>query len=348
MIGARAEVIEKAEGRESFKAAMAKIGLDLPKSVVVRSIAGGPRGSLEEIGLPCIIRRATRWAASEAASPTTGRSSRRKFRYGLDLSPVNEVMLDESILGWKEYEMEVMRDCADNCVIICAIENFDPMGVHTGDSITVAPTQTLTDKEYQRMRDATIACMREIGVETGGSNVQFAINPETGRMVVIEMNPRVSRFVGTGVQGDRVSDRQDRRQARGRIPAGRDPQRHHPRDARLLRADDRLRGHQDPAVDVREIPRRRPDAHRADEVGRGDDGDRPDVQGVAAKGAARTGDRTLRPRRRTKDLWGTDRQPSEDEIRRNLATPNAERIFYPPVRPQGGHDGRGDSRSDGD
>ena len=137
--------------------------------------------------------------------------------YGLELSPVHSVLIEESVIGWKEYEMEVMRDGADNAVIVCSIENFDPMGVHTGDSITVAPAQTLTDKEYQRMRDASLAILRKIGVETGGSNVQFAINPKTGRMIVIEMNPRVSRSQRPGEQGDRVPDRQDRRQAGRRL-----------------------------------------------------------------------------------------------------------------------------------
>ena len=140
------------------------------------------------------------------------------------MSPVHEVLLEESIIGWKEYEMEVMRDVADNVVIVCSIENFDPMGVHTGDSITVAPAQTLTDKEYQRMRDATIACIREIGVETGGSNVQFAIHPDNGRMVIIEMNPRVSRSSAAGVESDRLPHRQDRRQAGRRLSAGRNSQ----------------------------------------------------------------------------------------------------------------------------
>ena len=145
-----------------------------------------------------------------------------------------------------------MRDHADNVVVICSIENFDPMGVHTGDSITVAPAQTLTDVEYQRMRDAAFACIRRIGVDTGGSNVQFAVNPADGEMVVIEMNPRVSRSQRAREQGDRVPDREDRGEARGRLPARRGPQRHHRRDAGVVRADDRLRRHQDPALGVRE------------------------------------------------------------------------------------------------
>ena len=140
---------------------------------------------------------------------------------GLEASPTNEVLIEESVLGWKEFEMEVVRDKADNAIIICSIENIDAMGVHTGDSITIAPALTLTDKEYQRMRSASIAVLREIGVETGGSNVQFAVNPKDGRMVVIEMNPRVSRSSRAGVQGHRLSHRQDRGQAGDRLHAGR-------------------------------------------------------------------------------------------------------------------------------
>ena len=150
--------------------------------------------ALAEIGLPAIIRpSASRWAAPAAASPTTATEFEEIVRGGLRASPTGEVLVEESVLGWKEYEMEVVRDRADNCIIVCSIENFDPMGVHTGDCITVAPALTLTDKEYQIMRNASIAVLREIGVETGGSNVQFAVNPADGRMVVIEMNPRVSR-----------------------------------------------------------------------------------------------------------------------------------------------------------
>ena len=192
LIGAKEEVIAKAEEREKFKQAMIKIGLDVPRSRVVRTIEEG-REALKEISLPMIVRASYTLGGTGGGVAYNREEFEDKVQKGLALSPVSEVLLEESILGWKEYEMEVMRDLADNVVIICAIENLDPMGVHTGDSITVAPAQTLTDKEYQRMRDATLAVMREIGVETGGSNVQFAVNPENGRMVVIEMNPRVSR-----------------------------------------------------------------------------------------------------------------------------------------------------------
>ncbi len=192
MIGAREDAIKKAEERELFKQAMVKIGLDVPRSFVVHNMDDA-RAAVKEIGVPIIIRASFTLGGTGGGIAYNYDEFEEKVRQGLALSPVGEVLLEESILGWKEYEMEVMRDCADNAVIICAIENFDPMGVHTGDSITIAPAQTLSDKEYQMMRDATLACMREIGVETGGSNVQFAINPDDGRMVIIEMNPRVSR-----------------------------------------------------------------------------------------------------------------------------------------------------------
>jgi carbamoyl-phosphate synthase large subunit len=192
LIGAKEDVIAKAEGRDSFKKAMINIGLDVPRSFVVHTMDEA-RSAVKEIGLPIIIRASYTLGGTGGGIAYNKEEFEEKVRHGLAMSPVHEVLLEESVLGWKEYEMEVMRDKNDNVVIICAIENFDPMGVHTGDSITVAPAQTLTDKEYQRMRDATIAVMREIGVETGGSNVQFAVNPKNGRMTVIEMNPRVSR-----------------------------------------------------------------------------------------------------------------------------------------------------------
>lgn len=192
MIGATAEAIDKAEDRELFRDAMTKIGLDTPRSRQIKTLPQA-LDALDEVGLPAIIR------PSFTMGGLGGGIAYNKSEYieiierGIDASPTNEVLVEESVLGWKEYEMEVVRDKADNCIIVCSIENIDPMGVHTGDSITVAPALTLTDKEYQRMRDASLAVLREIGVETGGSNVQFAIDPDTGRMIVIEMNPRVSR-----------------------------------------------------------------------------------------------------------------------------------------------------------
>jgi len=192
LIGANKEAIDKAEDRQLFREAMMKIGLELPKSVVVKSLDEG-LAALPSIGLPAIIRPSFTLAGTGGGIAYDQKDFERIVSAGLDASPISEVLVEESVLGWKEYEMEVVRDNADNCIIICSIENVDPMGVHTGDSITIAPALTLTDKEYQRMRNASIAVLREIGVDTGGSNVQFAINPDDGRMVIIEMNPRVSR-----------------------------------------------------------------------------------------------------------------------------------------------------------
>ncbi|MEM1131626.1 MAG: carbamoyl-phosphate synthase large subunit [Pseudomonadota bacterium] len=192
LIGARAEAIDKAEDREKFRAAMDAIGLESPRSGIATSMDEA-FAALEEIGLPAIIRPAFTMGGTGGGIAYNREEFEHYCRTGIDASPVNQILIDESLLGWKEYEMEVVRDKADNAIIICSIENVDPMGVHTGDSITVAPALTLTDKEYQIMRNASIAVLREIGVETGGSNVQFAVNPRTGRLVVIEMNPRVSR-----------------------------------------------------------------------------------------------------------------------------------------------------------
>jgi carbamoyl-phosphate synthase large subunit len=193
LIGANAQAIAKGEDRQLFKEAMLRIGLEVPRSGVARSLADVDR-VVSEIGtFPLIIRPAFTLGGTGGGIAYNREELDAIVARGLDLSPVREVLIEESLLGWKEFEMEVMRDRMDNCVVVCSIENFDPMGVHTGDSITVAPAQTLTDKEYQMMRDAAFAVIREIGVETGGSNIQFAVHPENGRMVVIEMNPRVSR-----------------------------------------------------------------------------------------------------------------------------------------------------------
>ncbi len=192
LIGANLEAIHKAEDRQSFKEAMRRIGLSTPRSRTVTSLDEA-RAFLETIGCPAIIRPSFTLGGLGGGAAFNREEFEQIVVAGLDASPVNQVLIEESVLGWKEFELELMRDLNDNVVVICSIENFDPMGVHTGDSITVAPAQTLTDKEYQQMRDAAIAVIREIGVETGGSNIQFAVDPETGRMVVIEMNPRVSR-----------------------------------------------------------------------------------------------------------------------------------------------------------
>jgi carbamoyl-phosphate synthase large subunit len=193
MIGAKADAIQRGEDRQLFKDIMLEIGLDVPKSGTAHSMAEAQAVAAEIGTMPLIIRPAFTLGGTGGGIAYNREEFEEIVKRGLDLSPTTEVLIEESLLGWKEYEMEVMRDRADNCVVICSIENFDPMGVHTGDSITVAPIQTLTDKEYQCMRDASFAVIRAIGVETGGSNIQFATHPQTGRMIVIEMNPRVSR-----------------------------------------------------------------------------------------------------------------------------------------------------------
>ncbi|MFW7269378.1 carbamoyl-phosphate synthase large subunit [Gluconacetobacter sp. Hr-1-5] len=192
LIGADAEVIDRAEDRQKFREAMDAIGIESPRSTIAHTLDEA-RAALEQVGLPAVIRPSFTMGGSGGGIAYNREEFDQIVTSGLDASPTTEVLIEESVLGWKEFEMEVVRDRADNCIIVCSIENIDPMGVHTGDSITVAPALTLTDKEYQRMRDASLACLRAIGVETGGSNVQFGINPADGRMVVIEMNPRVSR-----------------------------------------------------------------------------------------------------------------------------------------------------------
>ncbi|MBI0065902.1 carbamoyl-phosphate synthase large subunit [Commensalibacter sp. M0134] len=192
LIGAKADVIDRAEDRLKFRETMDAIGIESPRSAIAHSMEEA-RESLKEIGLPVVIRPSFTLGGSGGGIAYNTDEFENIISAGLDASPTSEVLIEESIVGWKEYEMEVVRDKADNCIIICSIENIDPMGIHTGDSITVAPALTLTDKEYQRMRDASIACLRAIGVDTGGSNVQFGLNPKNGRMVIIEMNPRVSR-----------------------------------------------------------------------------------------------------------------------------------------------------------
>lgn len=192
LIGAKADVIDRAEDRLKFRETMDAIGIESPRSAIAHSMEEA-RESLKKIGLPVVIRPSFTLGGSGGGIAYNTDEFENIISAGLDASPTTEVLIEESIVGWKEYEMEVVRDKADNCIIICSIENIDPMGIHTGDSITVAPALTLTDKEYQRMRDASIACLRAIGVDTGGSNVQFGLNPKNGRMVIIEMNPRVSR-----------------------------------------------------------------------------------------------------------------------------------------------------------
>src|SRR6202044_131257 len=192
LIGAKADVIDRAEDRLKFRDAMAEIGIESPRSAIAHSMEEA-RAALAMTGLPSVIRPSFTLGGTGGGIAYNREEFEQIVAGGLEASPTTEVLIEESVLGWKEYEMEVVRDSADNCIIVCSIENVDPMGIHTGDSVTVAPALTLTDKEYQRMRDASIACLRKIGVDTGGSNVQFGLNPADGRMVIIEMNPRVSR-----------------------------------------------------------------------------------------------------------------------------------------------------------
>jgi carbamoyl-phosphate synthase large subunit len=222
MIGATARAIDKAEDRELFREAMNRIGLETPRSRQIKTLIQALE-ALDDIGLPAIIR------PSFTLGGTGGGIAYNKAEFidiverGIDASPTNEVLIEESVLGWKEFEMEVVRDKRDNCIIICSIENLDPMGVHTGDSITIAPALTLTDKEYQIMRDASIAVLREIGVETGGSNVQFAVNPADGRLVIIEMNPRVSRSSALASKATGFRSPRSRPSSRSATPSTRSP-----------------------------------------------------------------------------------------------------------------------------
>jgi carbamoyl-phosphate synthase large subunit len=192
LIGADAQAIRTAEDRDLFKKAMVEIGLNVPESGIAHNMDEA-RSVIQDIGLPVVIRPAYILGGRGTGIASTPAEFEHMVARGLEASPISEVLIEKSIAGWKEFELEVMRDRADNCVIICSIENVDPMGIHTGDSITVAPAQTLTDVEYQQMRDSAFACIRRVGVETGGSNVQFAVHPDTGEQVIIEMNPRVSR-----------------------------------------------------------------------------------------------------------------------------------------------------------
>src|SRR5207344_1079413 len=192
LIAASREAIDMAEDREQFRDAMREIGLETPRARIAHSMEEAIAVQ-DESGYPTVLRPSFTLGGSGGGIAYNREEFEQIVARGLDASPTNEVLLEESVIGWKEFELEVVRDHQDNCIVVCSIENLDPMGVHTGDSITVAPAQTLTDKEYQRMRNAAIAVLRKIGVDTGGSNVQFAINPEDGRLLVIEMNPRVSR-----------------------------------------------------------------------------------------------------------------------------------------------------------
>jgi carbamoyl-phosphate synthase large subunit len=327
MIGARPEVIEKAEARDLFKAAMERIGLDVCRGHTVHNLEQA-RACMPEIGLPCVVRPSFTLGGTGSSVAYNREGFDQLVQRGLSLSPISEVLIEESIIGWKEYEMEVMRDADDNVVIICSIENFDPMGVHTGDSITVAPAQTLTDKEYQRMRDASIAVMREIGVETGGSNIQFAIHPQTGRMIVIEMNPRVSRSSAlaskaTGFPIAKIA---------AKLAVG---YRLHELPNDITRE---TMACFEPTIDyvVTKVPRftfeKFPDADPTLTTQMKSVGETMAI-GRTFKESFQKALRGLEVGSfglgcDNKDLWGTLQQPSEDEIKSRLAVPNAERPWY--------------------
>lgn len=295
MIGANADAINKAEDRDLFDQAMKRIGLECPKAEVAHSMEEAWRIQAL-LGFPVIIRPSYTMGGSGGGVAYNKEEFEEICTRGFELSNNHELLIDESLLGWKEYEMEVVRDKNDNCIIVCAIENFDPMGVHTGDSITVAPAQTLTDKEYQIMRDASLAVLREIGVETGGSNVQFGVDPNTGRMVVIEMNPRVSRSSAlaskaTGFPIAKIAAKlavgytldELKNDITGGAPRP-------PSSPPSTMSSPRFR-----ASPSRSFPGKRPPDH-SDEVGGRSDGHRAHLPGVAAEGAARHGDRQRRPR----------------------------------------------------
>ena len=327
MIGANPEVIHKAEARDAFKLAMEKIGMNVCKGAVVHTIEEA-RKTLAEVGLPCVVRPSFTMGGSGSAIAYNRDDFDDFVLNGLTLSPITEVLVEESIIGWKEYEMEVMRDVDDNVVIICAIENFDPMGVHTGDSITVAPTQTLTDKEYQRMRDASLAIIREIGVETGGSNIQFAIHPENGKMIVIEMNPRVSRSSAlaskaTGFPIAKIA---------AKLAVG----------FRLWELQNditkKTQACFEPTIDyvVTKIPR-----FAFEKFPEADSTLTTQMKSVGETMAiGRTFKESFQKALRglevgafgfgadSKDLWFTDRRPDDEEIRSKLSRPNAERVWY--------------------
>ncbi len=327
LIGANADAIRKAEDRQLFKDAMSKIGLASARSGQAHNLDEA-RKIRDEIGLPCVLRPSFTMGGSGGGIAYNREEFDRMVAYGLELSPVGSILIEESLIGWKEYEMEVMRDRNDNAVIVCSIENFDPMGVHTGDSITVAPAQTLTDKEYQILRDASLAILREIGVETGGSNVQFAINPRDGRMVVIEMNPRVSRSSAlaskaTGFPIAKIAAKlavgftldEIRNDITRETPACFEPTIDYvvtkiPRWAfeKFPEADPVLTTQMKSVGEVMAIGRTfRESFQKA-------------LRGLENGRFGFGCDK--------KDLWGTRAQPSDDEIKSKLATPNADRAQY--------------------
>ena len=285
LIGADYEAIRRAEDRDLFRATMERAGLRVPRSAAVKSMREAER-ALPEIGLPAIVRPGFTMGGAGGGIARSEPEYRQVVAEGLAASPIGQVLVEESVIGWGEFELEVMRDHNDNVVIVCSIENVDPMGVHTGDSVTVAPQQTLSDAQYQRLRDQALTVIRAVGVETGGSNIQFAVNPRTDEIVVIEMNPRVSRSSALASKATGFPIAEDRGAAGGGLRARGDRQRHHAQDAGQLRAGDRLRGGQVAALRVREVPRLgRPPPH-LDAVGGRGDGDRAHVQAGLRQGHA--------------------------------------------------------------
>ncbi|MGA2064895.1 MAG: carbamoyl-phosphate synthase large subunit [Thermoguttaceae bacterium] len=327
MIGATAAVIAKAEERDQFKAAMERIGLECCRGETVRNLEEARRVAAQ-IGLPCVVRPSFTLGGTGSGIAYNREEFDRLVGYGLEASPIHQVLLEEAVLGWKEFEMEVMRDADDNVVIICSIENFDPMGVHTGDSVTVAPAQTLSDKEYQRMRDASIAVMREIGVDTGGSNIQFAIHPKTGRMVLIEMNPRVSRSSAlaskaTGFPIAKIA---------AKLAVG---YRLHELPNDITRE---TRACFEPTIDyvVTKVPR-----FAFEKFPEADSALTTQMKSVGETMAiGRTFKESFQKALRGlevgsfgfgcdgKDLWGTPEQPSPDDVKAKLATANDQRVWY--------------------
>jgi carbamoyl-phosphate synthase large subunit len=327
MIGAKPDVIDKAENRRRFAEAMRKIGLEVCRGETIGNLDDARR-VLQQVGLPCIVRPSFTMGGSGSSIAYNREAFDDLVSRGLELSPIHEVLIEESIIGWKEYEMEVMRDVDDNVVIICSIENFDPMGVHTGDSITVAPAQTLSDKEYQRMRDASQAVIREIGVETGGSNIQFAIDPRSGRMIVVEMNPRVSRSSAlaskaTGFPIAKIA---------AKLAVG---YRLHELPNDITRE---TMACFEPTIDyvVTKIPR-----FAFEKFAEADSTLTTQMKSVGETMAiGRTFKESFQKALRGlevgafgfgcdgKDLWGTSQQPSIEEIRAKLSTPNPDRVWY--------------------
>ena len=339
LIGANWEAIHVAEDRQMFKEAMIEIGLEVPHSGIAHTIDEA-EAIARETGFPAIIRPSFTLGGTGGGIAYNREEFREKVRHGLDASPIHQILVEASVIGWKEFELEVMRDLADNFVVICSIENFDPMGVHTGDSITVAPAQTLTDREYQRLRDMAARIIRRVGVETGGSNIQFAVNPEDGRVMIIEMNPRVSRSSAlaskaTGFPIAKIAAKLAVGYTLDEIPN--DITRETPASF-------------EPTIDyvVVKIPRWAfekfpgvgPDAGHADEVGGRGDGHRAHLSGGASKGPALA---------RNRPLWPGRGRPGQDRARAaaraaDHAAPGSHLLH--PLRAADGHVGRAGGGAD--